>query len=369
MQYALIGDMILTSGFIREVRKNFPQARITLLVFANSNIRAVVELCPHVNEVLILDRKLFIGSFVEVMERAAVFCRDNLWQKKYSIAFSPRWHSDTLPCLILAWLSGARERIGYGTYPFSRLGDPPPQIAAQDNFFLTKKIVTPQNIMHDAAKNLYLLAAAGFKVDETHMELWYSAEDFQRAKDLLEDIPPNCKKVILGIGASEPNRKYPVERYLVALRELAAKDLCFVIVGGQAEVADANFIEQNLPPKKVLNLAGKTTLRETEAVIAQADYYVGNVTGDMHMAAASKVPCLVLYREAQEIDSIYLPGGEFERFAPWQTKAVVLRPAQRLGDCADFPPVYGGCRHREPHCITQITLQEIIDGFEKLQTL
>ena len=350
-----IGDTILTSGFIREVRANFPRAHITLLV--HSDVRPVVEFCPYVNEVLTLDRKLFNGNFVEVMERTAVFCRDNLWQKKFSIAFSPRWHNDTFPYLLTTWLSGARERIGYGSYPFDNWqGAPPPEVAAQDNFLLTKKIVTPKSIVHDADKNFYLLRAAGFKVKKTHMELWYSAEDFQRAKDLLEDIPPHCKKVLLGIGAREGSRQYPVERYLVALRELAAKDLCFVIVGGHGEIDAANFIEQNLPSGKVLNLVGKTTLRESEAIAAQADFYLGNDTGNMHMAAAAKVSVLGIYREAVDKENILTAFlSEYRRFSPWQTKSIILRPEHPLGECATLPPVYGHCHHLEPHCITQIT--------------
>jgi len=366
LRFDAIGDMILTSGFIREVRKNFPKARITLLV--HSDVRPVVELCPYVNEVLNLDRNFSQGTFVDVLERIAVFCRDNLWQKKFSVAFSPRWHNDTLPHLMLAWLSGARERIGYGSYPFdSWLGAPPPHVAAQDNFFLTKKIVTPKSIVHDADKNFYLLKAAGFKVKKTNMKLWYGAEDARRAKELLEDVPPHCKKVIMCLGGRESNRKYPVEKYLVALRELAAKDLVFVIVGGKTDLDDANFIEQNLPRGKVFNLTGKTTLRESEAVAAQADFYLGNDTGTLHIAAAAKLPVLGVYRGAadrEHIFSAYL--SPYSRFAPWQTKAVTLRPKYSLGDCATLPPCYGGCHRNEPHCITQIPPRAILEGFDKL---
>ena len=39
-----IGDMILTSGFVRELRKNFPHARITLICAPLTY--PTVELCP-----------------------------------------------------------------------------------------------------------------------------------------------------------------------------------------------------------------------------------------------------------------------------------------------------------------------------------
>ena len=365
-----IGDMILTSGFLRELRKNFPRARITLVV--SPLAFPLVELCPYVNEVLTFDKNSLSGNFVEVLEKIAVFCRDNLWQKKFSHAFSPRWHNDTIIELLTIWCSGARERIGYGTNPFkSWLGDPPAEVTAQDNFLLTKNVITPQNIISDVDKNFYLLAATGFKLDKFHMELFYDAQNFQHAKELLENIPSTCKKVLLGIGASALSKKYPAEKYLVALKVLAKKNLVFVIVGGKSELDDAKFIENNLPSEKVLNLVGKTTLRETEAVIAQTDFYVGNDTGVVHMAAANQIPCLVLYRGAQDRENI-LPAiiNEFKRFPPYQTHALVLRPVHPLDECATLPPIFGLCRKfNSPHCITQIAPQKIVDAFEALENL
>lgn len=367
-----IGDMILMSGFIREVRANFPKARITLIV--SPLTLPLVELCPYVNEVLIFDVKKVGGKFPNVLENLVPYCKENLWRKHFSIAFSPQWGTWNLPNLLLCWLSGAKERIGYGQYPYeSWFGDnfnDYRNYKEQDNFLLTKNIVTPRTVISDIEKNFYVLESTGLKVNSNHVELFYGAEDFYRARELLKNISSTCKKVILGLGAGGNSRKYPVEKYLIALKELAKKNLCFVIVGGKTEIDDANFIEENLPQGKVLNLVNKTTLRETEAVINQTDFYIGNDTGVMHMAAACKIPCLVLYRDAQDKED-YLPGAfsEFGRYPPWQTNSVILRPDRQLKDCAEKGKIYGWCHSKEAHCITQIKPQEIIDAFEVLETL
>ena len=365
-----IGDMIITSGFLRELRKNFPRARITLVV--SPLAFPLVELCPYVNEVLIFDQKQFPKTFVDILSGLTDFCRKNFWRKRFSRAFLPQWGSDNFAALLMAWLSGARERIGYGTSPAkSWLDDTNPADEARDNFLLTQNIITPRSIVTMVEKHFYVLEAAGLRVDETHMELFFGAEDFRRARELLQVVPPNRKKVLLGLGAGSASRKYPVEKYLVALKTLLKKNLVFVIVGGKSEIDDAEFIEKHLPSGTVFNFAGKTTLRETEAVISQMDFYVGNVTGIMHMAAAAHVPILTLYHEAQDKED-YLPGvfSEFRCFPPWQTNFVVLRPDRQLDECAKLPPIYGWChRHDAPHCITQITPQEIIDGFEVLEDM
>ena len=44
-----IGDLVLGSGFLRELRRNQPQAYITLLV--KPECKNLVEWCPYVNEI------------------------------------------------------------------------------------------------------------------------------------------------------------------------------------------------------------------------------------------------------------------------------------------------------------------------------
>ena len=366
----VIGDMVLTSGFIREVRANFPTARITLV--CSPLVYPIVELCPYVNEVLRFDIKnLDRRNFPTMLKPILTFCRENFWQKKISLTFSPQWGSDNLPGLLMCWLSGAWERVGFGTNPYaSWLGKPSPSEEFIDNFLLTKNVVTPRSAVSEVEHHFYLLEGVGLTVNQNHMELFFGAADFFNARELLKRIPPTAKKVLLGLGAGGTNRKYPVEKYLVALKELANKKLVFVIVGGKAELKDANFLEKSLPAGKILNLAGKTTLRETEAVISQMDFYLGNVTGIMHMAAAAQVPVLTIYRGAEDKDN-FLPGifSEYQRFPPYQTKSVVLRPDHALDDCKDLKAFYGWCCHPEPHCITQVTPQEIVEGFEALEEL
>ena len=364
-----IGDMILTSGFLRELRANFPYARITLV--CSPLARPIVELCPYVNEVLTFDKDSLDRNFPAMFERITEFCKENLWQRHFSLAFLPQWGSDNFPGLLMAWLSGARERIGYGVSPYASWGaEASPETAVRDNFLLTRNIVAPREAIAEIEKHFYLLSAVGLEITADNTELFFDAADFLRAKELLKDLPPTSRRVVLGIGAGFGSRQYPVEKLVVALKQLAEKDLVFVIVGGQSELDDANFIEQSLPQGKVLNLAGKTTLRETEAVIAQMDYYIGNDSGVMHMAATAQLLCVVLYREAQDKEE-FLPGAlsEYRRFPPWQTKSVILRPDHQLEECAKRPPTYGWCHHEEAHCITQIPPQQIVEAFAALEEL
>ncbi len=77
--------------------------------------------------------------------------------------------------------------------------------------------------------------------------------------------------------------------------------------GGEAEKEDGRYLEKELPEGAVINLAGKTTIRETFAIVSLASLYLGNDTGIMHAAAAAETPIIALYREAKAKEDI-APG-------------------------------------------------------------
>ena len=253
----------------------------------------------------------------------------------------------------MTWLSGARERIGYDFLPYRHsYMKPDAESDALGKFLLNRMVVPPAEMYVQVEAHFYLLSASGLKVNQTHMELWFGEAEAQRAKEFLEEMPPDCKKIVLGIGAGDPNRKYPVEKFLVALKELLKKNLVFVIVGGKSELEAANFLEKNLPAGKVLNLVGKTTLRETEAVISQTNFYLGNDTGVMHMAAAAHLPSVVIHRDVIGLELAFHKFHiNFYKFLPWQTKAIILRP----------------CREDDTNYIARISPREIVAAFKQLE--
>ena len=112
MRLDAIGDFVLSSGFIRELRLNYPFARITLVV--SKLVYPLAELCPYVNKVLAFDNKFNSGDITEMLDRLSNFAEENLWKEHYDLAFSIQWGSENLPPLFMGYLSGARERIGYG---------------------------------------------------------------------------------------------------------------------------------------------------------------------------------------------------------------------------------------------------------------
>ena len=81
-----IGDFVLMSPFFRELRRNFPSARITMIV--NQGIYNLAECCPYVNEVLTLpmQNKITVSGLQATLDLA----KEKLWERYFNLALCPR---------------------------------------------------------------------------------------------------------------------------------------------------------------------------------------------------------------------------------------------------------------------------------------
>jgi len=356
-----IGDNVIYSAFLRELRRNYPYSHITMVV--TPLVYPLLETCPYINRLLKLSYT-YTEPFSDYFFRFGEFAVRELLPHHYDMSICTQWSDDKKPMNLLAYLSGARERMGISDKSLLAYLGYNDDIQGIDQWesLLTNSIITPIERLNEADRALHIVEALGNEVKEKKLELWLTTADLHRAGVLTADMQAY---IVLGVGAGAPNRKYPLVQWLQAMTQIYEKyRMPFVICGGRSEAADGAYIQQRMPQGSVLNLAGKTTLRETAALIKGAYCYLGNVTGAMHMAAALDTPLVTLYREAK--NRAVAPAGlysESTRFAPWQAKAVVLQPEIAKDDCL-HTVVYGGCKENYAHCIAQITPQEIVAAFD-----
>lgn len=360
-----MGDMVLATGFVRETRRNNPTAYITLLV--SSVIYPLVCKCPYVNRILVIDAKLFYVDkqrfFVELFH----LCKENFWRERYALSICPQWGDDKVVSQLAAYLSGAVCRVGYSCNTACVYGGAlQPDI--MEKSLMTEAYIIPADIIHEAERMLYLLELLGMEVKEKHMEIWYGKCDKIAAGEFLSDVINSGRTLIaVGLGAGGESRKYPVNQYAEVLNVLSQKqEACFVILGGKSERQEADWLQSQLSECMICNLAGKTSVLETAAVLSLTNVYVGNDTGVMHMAAAVGVPVVMVSREIADYGG-KMAGvlSENRRFAPWQTNYVICCPDKRMGECVDWLG-YGGCKESYSHCICQVKPEEIVKAVELL---
>ena len=125
---------------------------------------------------------------------------------------------------------------------------------------------------------------------------------------------------MLGATANWPGKVWPAERFADLARRLTAGPLAgarTIVVGGPGERAMA----EPLLRAGAVDLVGTEDLGVVAAAIARATLYVGNDSGLMHVAAASGVPTLGLFRPSED-----------RYFRPWGPNAAFVRTPETKGE-------------------------------------
>lgn len=250
-----IGDAVLFLPMLTELRRAWPQAEIDLLVEKRN--AGVVRGLGLVDRVLLYDR--FPGGLPHALAA------------HYDVVIdTEQYHRSSA---IVAFLTRAPRRIGFGTNVRRLL--------------LTDALPYDQSV-YEARSFLELARRATgreprWDPEQPFLPLDPEAERFAaQALEPLGDRP----RVAIHPGASIPERRWPPERYAEVAAQLAAQGVGIAVLGGREDVKAAAAIAERLAGQAAVNLAGKSTLAQAAAIVAQVDVYVSADTGVLHLAYA-----------------------------------------------------------------------------------
>lgn len=345
VQLADIGDVILSSPFLRELRRFYPAAWIGLAV--QPRMIDLVEKCPYVDEVIAFDWRAAkhwnsyrLGSprwWIQSSRSA----KHNFWKRHLDMAVSTRWNED--PCqaatLILMYTSGAGQQIAYKETSTDRK-----PFGWRDLNRLITRGPSREFPKHEVEHQLDILRYLGGTPQDAHLEVWTSEEDERVARNILNtyDIADRDLTIAFAPGATWSFRRWPSNRFIELGNWLQENYKAYILIfAGKDEQDLALGIERGLQGEKTINLAGKTTLREMAAILRHCKLFVGNDSGPLHIATAAGVPVVGFYGP-----------GEYQRFKPWGMNHEVLRLGLPCSPCSQ------NCIFCEPRCIKGITVSQ-----------
>lgn len=327
-----IGDVVLATPFLRELRQLLPEADITLGV--KPSVRNLVEHCPYVNEVIAVKAPLSMRWWTDFpsLWEVARFARAELWRRQLDIVLIPRWGDDHYFSKPLAFLSRAPMRLGFGSNPL-----------------LTHR-VPEAPVMHEVERNLDMISALGGDPQTFRLETWLAESDESFAGRTLQDAGDSLT-IAISPAARAGRRQWPLknfERLAVWLNETRGARI--VVLGGPGEQEVSKGIKRELG-EQVVDLVGKATLRETVAILKRCHLFIGTDSGPAHLAAAVGTPCVVIspHPEGGSESHVNSPA----RFRPWGVPHSVLRPAAPLAGCEMW------CKSEVPHCITTVSVEQV----------
>ncbi len=334
LRYRFIGDTILTVPFLRNLRYAEPEAFIVWVVAPGSS--EVVAGIPYVDELIYWDpvtihadsrgtHKTFADKFAFIIRlRALKF--DKVYVLKRSLGSA-----------IMAFLSGAAERVGFATEGRS--------------FLLTKK-VPYRHDQHEVQNFLDVLRYDDVPVIDDHLEAWLSGEENQFAEKFFSDAGIKDSDTLIGIHpfAANPPRAWHLDNFIDLANYLQNELNCrIVFFGGSRDVEAITCITSQLLPPPVLAIGG-TTLRQSMALIKRLKLLVCNDSGIMHLAASLQVPLVALFGPQSPL-----------KFGPWGENSRVVYSKFHCSPCKQkfFTECEPSLRGK-PECLESITVAQVI---------
>jgi heptosyltransferase I len=183
----------------------------------------------------------------------------------------------------VAWLSGARRRIGMG----GRWG-------REASRWLNNHLVDTGH-RHAIERGLKLLEPLGIQSPEVRFDVPATTADRDAAEEILKRLDVDGRFVLIASGAGWPSKLWPLDRYAAVAAYLGRRwNLpSLVIWGNDAEQARAQRIIQ--AAEGHARLCPKITLMQLAAIARRAHFAIGSDTGPLHLAAAAGTPCIGLY--------------------------------------------------------------------------
>lgn len=277
-----IGDTLFATPLIHELRANFPAARLDALVLW-PGARDLLEGNPHLNTV-------YQKNLLRAGKAEALRFLWHLRRQGYDLSLNTHPQS-RVHYRAVARVINARVRISH-QYD---------NACALDRLLVNRTL--PQDYTrHAIENNLALLEAAGARrtLPRHEYEVFLTAAETQWAGDYLarhQWAGRTLLGVHVGSGGTKhlPLRRWPLDHYLALFQELRQShpELGILLLGGPEEAQPHQRLAAQTCHEQV-RVAQTGSLRQAAALLQRCAAFLSVDTALMHLAAAMKVPRLVV---------------------------------------------------------------------------
>ncbi|MBK5281138.1 MAG: putative lipopolysaccharide heptosyltransferase III [Nitrospiraceae bacterium] len=321
-----IGDVLLATPTIRDIKAARPDVRVTMMV--NRGTEDVLSGNPDLDEIVVLDKgsQAAQWSFIAGLRRQRFDTVIDL--------------TDGDRSAFLSWISGAQVRIGFNDEHRWR------------GKCYTQVVQPVQVVRHRIDRDLEVLKLLRIQAGSKDPLLWLTPEEENSADQLLNQLGVQRSQsiVILQPGARYWFKAWPPERFAELADRLTSQYGCQALIGGSHQDIDlAQQIRQMAKSSPVI-AAGRTTIKQFAAIAKKSALFVGSDSGAMHIASAVGTPVVALFG----------PSNPRE----WGPRGGPVEVLYKELDCRScFHPT---CIRGEGNCMRLITVDEVLSASGRL---
>lgn len=321
-----IGDLLLSTPVLKNLRDNYPDCFIAMMVAPET--ADIVRGNPHLDEVIVLEKDSKHGSW-----RGAMRLVGELRKKNFDLALILH---PTARVHLLTFFAGIRRRVGYDR---------------KCGFLLTDKIKHTKQWgwKHEVEYNLDILRYLGIRITDKHLFMPVNPQAEIWTEDLFtrEGVGAGDKVLVIHPGASCPSKVWPAERFAQVADILARKHgLKIMLVAGPKDEEISKEVARNMK-QPIIDMAGKTSLLQVASILKRCALFISNDSGPVHIASSFGVPVISIFGRKQA-------GLGPVRWAPSGPRAFFLHKDVGCIQCLAH-----NCQ-RQFLCLRSITVEDVL---------
>lgn len=277
-----LGDVIHALPFLKAVKDSFPDSQVDWVI--SKNLKGILEGNPLIHELIIFDK----DSWKEIKNLPGTISEIGRLRK-----FLKSRHYDAVVDLqgllrsgLITFLTPASMKVGFK------------QAREGSHYFYDLKI--PGNgAVHAVDRCLEVATVIGAKSKKIEFPLFPDMKSRERVARLIDHIP---EYVVIAPSTRWATKRWPARNFSALIKRVP---LPCVIAGTRGDREIAQEVMQGALRKErvkgeakggeVLDLCGRTSLKELVALIDGAKAVVCSDSGPMHIAAALKKPLVALF--------------------------------------------------------------------------
>ncbi|OPA71622.1 putative lipopolysaccharide heptosyltransferase III [Campylobacter pinnipediorum subsp. caledonicus] len=284
MKFRNIGDVLLTTPLISNLRHHFPNSQIDFAL--NKGCEAMINQNPNINQVHIYDREFARSGGIFRRIKTELKFISKIKKQKYDIAIQTTSGDRGI---IIAKYAKIKKIVGFEGNNKTI------------NKFITHKVDKISGLRHTVDKNLDTLKTLNLEIINKKVKIFF---DLNLANSL--KLPENFIHFHI---TSRWMFKCVKDEIIADIIDFCENELNIkCVITSDKNKAELKKVEDvlNICKTNPISFAGLLNLKQVSALSSKSKLFIGVDTAIMHIAAANNIPVIAFFG----------PSGAFE-WGPW----------------------------------------------------
>ena len=296
------GDVLLTKPMIDNIKLNVPDSEIDLLVYKGTG--SILEHERNVSEIIEIDAASKKNIFKRIKKEI------NLWKKLYSKNYDYAFFLTTQWRVVpMSWALGKAMKAAVDD-----------KKRRKNLWIKSFSTIFPEALEnHIVQRNLVALESLGLKVFTENLALdpSYLDLEYKTLKETYPFLKEENSYCVIHPTSRREKKLWDKEKFGQLINLLLKKGASVVVTSGpdsyEIDYVDEILKKTGIVDKKVLNLAGKTSLLGLAALIKGSQFFIGLDSVASHIAASVDKESITLFGPSNPVN-----------WKPWSDKARII---------------------------------------------